>query len=134
MEINSDLFCQSGSNDNGNWIKFADGTLIQYGIRDKSHYQTIEDYSSKVQGLIFYRSNLDTITFPLSFVDSNYTIQATPKTDTQGSRSYFVRYTENYATSIQLQLINLDGLFSSDTALGYKYLIEVSWLAIGRWK
>lgn len=28
MEINSDLFCQSGSNDNGNWIKFADGTMI----------------------------------------------------------------------------------------------------------
>lgn len=110
MEINSDLFCQSGGNDNGNWIKFADGTMICYGSGSIS--------ASSSRGYT-------TITYPETFsktpnlqLTPGYTyyadISITYRSPTVSSFQAFPRRASTGETVDQIQYF--------------------SWLAIGRWK
>lgn len=56
--VNVEIFPQSGSNENGNWIKHADGTLVQWGKAT---------------------SRNSVITFPTEFIDDNASVVATAK-------------------------------------------------------
>lgn len=55
---------ESGSNDNGSYIKFADGTMIQWGTYDTG----LTDFTTEF-GSVFYNQLNSTINFPLAFVD-----------------------------------------------------------------
>ena len=66
VEIPSDgnFGIESGSNSNGSWIKFPDGTMMQYGV------VTIV--------------GSDTIVYPLDFIDTNYSFTALPDNTVYG--------------------------------------------------
>lgn len=51
---------ESGSNENGSWVKFSDGTMICYGSTSANA-----------------NSDYYTLTFPCQFIDSNYSISIT---------------------------------------------------------
>lgn len=55
---------ESGSNANGSWVKYADGTMFQYGIYDTG----LTDFTTQF-GSVFYANVNPTIDFPLDFVD-----------------------------------------------------------------
>lgn len=54
---------ESGSNDNGDYIKFSDGTMIQYGQVDTN----LKDFTAQY-GSVFYNQSFSTINFPLEFI------------------------------------------------------------------
>lgn len=67
-----------GSNSNGHYIKFADGTLIQYGISVLTAPGSMSA-ASGVQGLYWATF---TLTLPIAFVDNDYSIIATTRYQT----------------------------------------------------
>lgn len=54
---------ESGSNANGSWVKFADGTMIQYGTYDTG----LTDFTTEF-GSVFYNNSYFAINFPLEFI------------------------------------------------------------------
>jgi len=61
---------ESGSNENGEWIKYSNGRLIQRGIVNISDANFDEVY-----GNVWTESNgIRTINFPLNFKDDSYKI------------------------------------------------------------
>lgn len=55
---------ESGSNTNGSWVKYADGTMFQYGTYDTG----LTDFTTQF-GSVFYANVYSTIDFPLDFID-----------------------------------------------------------------
>ena len=51
-------------NENGTAIKYADGTMIEYGTYDTG----LTDFTTEF-GSVFYNQSYSTIKFPLAFVD-----------------------------------------------------------------
>lgn len=51
-------------NENGTAIKYADGTMIQYGTYDTG----LTDFTTEF-GSVFYNQSSSTIKFPLTFID-----------------------------------------------------------------
>lgn len=116
----------NGSNENGNWIKYSDGTMMQYGEA------TFGTSGTNVDSYIM-------VTFPQSFVGSyrifaqirytggisqNYTLGTilTPSVDTSKTYNYIYRRLSYYAPgdAEQTQL--------------YSQALPFYWFAIGRWK
>ena len=52
------------TNSNGTAVKFADGTMIEYGTYDTG----LTDFTTEF-GSVFYNKSYSTINFPLAFVD-----------------------------------------------------------------
>lgn len=70
MKINSDLIdgiIESGSNTNGNWIKFIDGTLLQYGIFTTDQYKFTVAYGS-----VYWSGSSVIINFPINFLTDTF--------------------------------------------------------------
>jgi hypothetical protein len=123
----------SGNNANGDWIKFADGTLIQRGIIDKTKFlNTGSSLSTAVQGLNIYRSEIAEITLPQKFIDDTYSLTPQVRNSSGGSRTTWVRTHDKSNNSFSLQLTGLENFTSS--AIGYTTLNNIDWIAIGRWK
>lgn len=95
---------ESGSNANGNWVKFPDGTLMQYRITSITGSKDVY--------------------FPISFIDTDYAFAATAKAASGKSITLGGNIYENY---INISVFNLDG--SSPT-----YALDILWQATGRWK
>lgn len=118
---------ESGSNSYGKYVKFADGTLIQTGMKTMS-----------------YASNVTSaqVTFPISFFNDggisgsnitsysfsgiNTTSHGDPNAATPvlGRREDGAGFTTNWAGI---------GIFGR-TNLSASYGSDISWIAIGRWK
>ena len=102
----------SGSNANGNWIKLADGTIIEYGNGDCSL-----DPNS-------YRDVIFTLPVKtLSTIWANVTMQSASASPTMGSITFAVN-TFN-TTSITVRAFN-----NTNDGRGP----SVYWIVIGRWK
>lgn len=106
----------SGSNENGSWVKYDDGRLIQEG-------------TGQCPANVGYAD----ITFPIAFIDTNYTMIANHKYTT-GSE---------YGGSVQLVNITNPQNYTTTQAYIYSYLYNgnfanyprnVQYVAIGRWK
>lgn len=104
----------SGSNSNGNYIKFPDGTLICYGHESCTVANT----------------NGITVTFPTSFIDTgaagraNYTFIG----NVVSGIDYPTVYADNiYLTSTNVWLSNAGSSVAGNN-------IVFTWVAIGRWK
>ena len=107
---------ETGSNANGSYIKFNDGTLIQTGV-----------------GQCPANTGYADITFPMAFYDTNYIMIANHKY-TGGS---------SYGGSAQLSNITNPQTNNTTTAFIYSYQYDssvasyprnVQYMAIGRWK
>lgn len=123
----------TGSDSNGYYVKYDDGTLIQWGVIPQASFLQPNDIYTTVQGIKLYRSEPGRVTLPISFKDTNYTISALARTGSSASgREAMVRLHSKVASNFQIQLISLDDYTSSGA--GYTNLVNVEWMAIGRWK
>jgi hypothetical protein len=102
---------ESGSNSNGYWIKYVDGTLVQYGTQNF-------DSSTTAAGAI-YRSALISVTLPTSFLNTLFTICVS------SSASLWFGANTNGVSGLQFRMFYHTSLTGTRTAL---------WSAIGRWK
>lgn len=104
-----------GTNANGEYTKFDDGTLIQRG--KTASFTTGTGYGA---GSLFTGSS--TITFPIAFLNTNYTVvgSAVEQTGFGGWGSAAPSTTTTF---------NASAYSGTGTATA-----KVSWLAIGRWK
>ena len=121
-----------GSTSNGYYMKFASGLLIQYGTINKTSFVTTSDLSTAAQGINFYRSNNPSVVFPVSFIDTNYTINFEVYNGLTGTRFATTRINTKTSSGFGVQLIGVEGYASSST--GYSNLNSVDWIAIGKWK
>lgn len=102
--LSSGAIIEIGSNANGQYIAFADGTLI---CRNNSF-----NFTSNSDGQYFY--------FPLHFIDTGYSMEITYKAS---GRSAVVTFVYNPLTGSYAHIFsNIDGF------------LVVSYTAIGRWK
>lgn len=115
-----DKIIESGSNDNGSWIKFGDGTLIQYGSIKKNVSITTASSSGKY----YYQDDINII-LPTSFVDGNYFSNVISVSNQNGSQNvYSVR--NKTQSKFDFCLSSLISYSSNDNTFW--------WFAIGRWK
>ena len=115
-----DKIIESGSNDNGSWIKFGDGTLIQYGSIKKNVSITTASSSGKY----YYQDDINII-LPTSFVDGNYFSNVISVSNQNGSQNvYSVRNKKQ--SKFDFCLSSLISFSSNDNTFW--------WIATGRWK
>lgn len=115
-----DKIIESGSNDNGSWIKFGDGTLIQYGSIKKNVSITTLSNSGKY----YYQDDINII-LPTSFVDGNYFSNVISFSNQNGSQNvYSVRNKKQ--SKFDFCLSSLISFSSNDNTFW--------WIATGRWK
>lgn len=105
---------ESGSNANGNWIKYNDGTMICYGV-----YTNTLNITSLYEDI--YYANTGTITFPVEF-------NAIPLLYSQtnlagGGFTFYGNYTKTSFTGYVWKIQSASN-----------YNTRVHWLAIGKWK
>ena len=111
---------ESGSNTDGHWVKFADGTLIQWG---KIIYTgSVSNTALSAGG--GYRTSAPGRTFPTAFYDTNYTLFANNLSTTVSIGTYASVGTET-AFSLGFYTVSSDGTSRERHAV---------WMAIGRWK
>ena len=112
----NDAIVEEGSNANGNWVKFASGTMIcQVSAVGSMDVNT-------ATGNLFRASSTVTWTFPVAFVGTVPTVSVSM----DGTAS--VRWTQAQGTTLTTSELNMFGATSSATT------IAVSAQAIGRWK
>ena len=130
--INRPYIVESGSNENGYYIKWSNGDLICRRSTTNYSYKNTNSSSTTVQNLKVYRSNLFTWTYPISFATIP-NISVTVSTGLNGSRFCLGRVNGNPSSSnVQIQLLGLEDF--TENELGYTNLIKTDLIAIGKWK
>lgn len=110
---------ESGSNANGNYVKFADGTLIQRGkITKNVAIQSVWEGTNWYEGYI-----TDIINFPISFLDNDFNISITNRTS-NGLWIEGVQANKSSITAIVLARPN--------SSVEKTYTLDYT--AIGKWK
>lgn len=109
---------ESGSNANGSYIKFADGTMIQRGVYTVS----LAISTNWLGGFI---SAVTLIPLPVAFSNTDYTSVSTGSVD---NASFGVLTSAGSQTTTQLAVRFLSVTTQSSASRG------VSWIATGRWK
>ena len=101
---------ESGSNANGNWIQYADGTMIQYG------------------SILNNANGLATVTLPKRFINSNVIVTT--------SISYNSYTSNNSVLTLVFPSNSSVGIYSrkSDGSVETNTTVKTNWKAIGRWK
>ena len=105
---------ESDSNANGNWIKYPDGTLIQYGVIDGI---SINDAYGSTN--LFHKAGGIQKDLPISFVDDIFSISASLDSSNAWATAKVVSPSEIAVNAWYI------------TALSSR---EISYIAIGRWK
>lgn len=123
---------QNGSDLNGSWTKFDDGTLIYRKTISKENFLASSELKTTVQGIDIFRSEIATLSLTLNFIDTNYTVSIAINNDIVGSRAMFPKIHSKDTNAIRIQLIGLESFTSS--GVGYANLNSVDVIAIGRWK
>lgn len=123
---------ESGSNTNGNYIKWSNGDLICRRSTTNDSYKNTNSSSTTVQNLKIYRSNVFTWTYPIKFA-SVPNISVTVSTGLNGSRFCLGRINgAPSASTAQVQLLALEDFI--ENGVGYTNLIKTDLIAIGKWK
>lgn len=112
---------EAGSNANGYWVKFADGTLVCY-----HSFSTTNVPELKTVGALFCFQYLN-ITLPHVFVNSSYNIVGGTQALLNDSPSYLFAATGQGNTST----IRIMGFESRNLAWN---VLKIAYIAIGRWK
>lgn len=108
---------ESGSNANGNYIKYADGTLICYGRASMS-------FSINIAYGSVFRSDIQSISLPYSFIDTNYVVTL------QGIAPVHVCYAVDDDKSVNLFKFYPVG-FVSQASVSSR---NIEYMCIGKWK
>jgi len=107
---------ETGSNSNGNWIKFDNGTMMQWGSNTNSSATSFAD------GVYSKQHNFN---LPASFIDLSYTVTASAS-PTHSSYSWV--YSPQRITTSQVGCYMWSNYNYGSAPVG------VLWQAIGRWK
>ena len=101
---------ESGSNENGSWVKFADGTMIQYG------------------SILNNANGLATVSFPKRFISSDVIVTT--------SIAYNSYTSNNPVLTLVYPSNSTVGIYSrkSDGSVETNTTVKTNWKAIGRWK
>jgi hypothetical protein len=110
-------FIDSGSNVNGSYIKFYDGTLIQSGVGAPVAL------SLDSTGSFSNYSGVGTITFPISFLEVPV-ITATVRRNNVGS----------FGSFLSIHALTVSNFGFRETGAAAQAAIGYQWQAIGRWK
>lgn len=110
---------ESGSNENGSYIKFADGTMICYGLAIINN-PSFNDYYG-----FFKLTNESVQTLPQEFINNNYKLLVTSNVF-----GYFSGIVSNKLTS-SFQFYGCTHKQTSEYNPGNGYF---NYIAIGRWK
>jgi hypothetical protein len=130
--INRPYIVESGSNENGYYIKWSNGDLICRRSTTNDSYKNTNSSSTTVQNLKIYRSNVFTWTYPIKFA-SVPNISVTVSTGLNGSRFCLGRINgAPSASTAQVQLLALEDFI--ENGVGYTNLIKTDLIAIGKWK
>ena len=108
------IIIDSGENENGRWIKHADGSMICYGY-------VIVDEAINITAGALYRTNVQVGTFPEAFIEEP-TVVLTP----QAAINF--AYTVNLPTTTNFQFFAL--AYTSQSSASRR----VHYIAIGKWK
>ena len=111
---------ESGSNENGSWIKWVDGTMICYLSRG---YSANEDFGA--DGSIFLK-DFDGWTFPKPFIVTPF-VQVTNRSASALRRTW--TYCSGNISNTNIEKIGIITYWNASSADGVFYL-----LAIGKWK
>lgn len=109
---------ESGSNSNGNYVKYSDGTLIQWGTTNISTSST----SFEIGGVTTYRSNQIQQKLPLNFINTS-SMSVSAQIEGGAGVLNFI-YTISGTSYITLTL--------QSTSSNYSRTIK--WMIIGKWK
>ena len=118
--VYSESFQVFGSNSAGSWIKFADGTMEEWGLFVSGTSMTIVNLNIGTYGWSFYEV-LSNISWPASFIDATYRVIGAVGDTTNNMGS--VRF--QLKTSSGAQMI-FDGVAATSS--------NIDWRAIGRWR
>ncbi len=130
--INRPYIVESGSNENGHFIKWSNGDLICRRSTTNDSYKNTNSSSTTVQNLKVYRSNVFTWTYPIAFATIP-NISVTVSTGLNGSRFCLGRINgAPSASTVQVQLLALEDFI--ENGVGYTNLIKTDLIAIGKWK
>lgn len=111
---------ESGSNENGSWVKYSDGTLIQYGSIQNNISITVLSNSGKY----YYQDDISLI-LPIRFANDSYYSNVIPVNNQNGSQNvYSVR--NKTQSKFDFCLSSLISYSSNNNTFW--------WFAIGRWK
>jgi hypothetical protein len=110
----------SGTNSNGSWIRFTDGTMMQWGTQTVATLASTINVNIGTYGWSFLEGTL-ALTFPVSFIDTTY------------SWVGLVGNNNNNAGVSRLQARSVSGgLIVLDAAANVSTLVD--WHASGKWK
>lgn len=110
---------ESGSNDNGSWIKFSDGTMICRGVVTTGNV-TFAAWGS------LYQYEVPSVSFPLSFID----VPHIDFTSNNPSNEYnYCLEAGTYKTTK-----SETGIMRVARPLATTGRIQIKWTAIGKWK
>ena len=107
----------SGSNTYGSYMKFKDGTAIQWGSYSYSNVAITNRY-----GNLYYALPTDHITLPIAFINNSYNVQYLLSGSIVGGIQSNSLKTSYFTTRV----------FCGNTVSEANY--SVNWLAIGKWK
>jgi len=122
-----------GTTPNTTYIKFDNGVMIQFGIINKSNFLTSTALSTSIQGLNIYRSNNPIINYGgIDFIDNTYSLEIMARNGISGCRFIISRIHDKTTTGFSPQLLGLEDFTTN--GIGYTNLIDVEWIAIGKWR
>ena len=117
---------ESGSNTNGRYVKFADGTMVQY------HY-----FTGVVNGTSGWNVVTETIlwTFPVPFSNSNFYVNVVSVNETYNTGGDSSLLINDKAIARQINTTNSTGVYITHrtTVFGNR-VAYIRTYAIGRWK
>ena len=112
---------ESGSNDNGSWIKYSDGTMICYGSKDV----TLD--CSQAWGNLFVGRYQNYISFPQEFIDIPL-LQIHTRSTTNAS-SWLISYDSTTVSKSNFYEVDIARATANSSVP-----ITIIFIAIGRWK
>ena len=121
--VSSEAFSVDGSNSNGSYIKFGDGTLVCWGW-----------------GFMPWPSGSsisETVTFPYAFIDTNYYVNVSVagyKTTDPASLADTAGVSNAWASFRILTSATMTVILAYTTAVTSGHRCLYSWKSIGRWK
>lgn len=108
---------ENGSNTSANYVKYSDGTLIQYG---KVNLQT---YNSRSAGGLTYWSASDTVVLPSNYINTEYIVL------TNVPIANLNIFTQSNGFAIERDQIQVNFMATNDEENR-----NIHFMTIGRWK
>ncbi len=122
--INNSPIIESGSNDNGNWIKYMDGTMICWGNYNIGNTTT----GGNKDGELYYVDIGLQRNFPQSFIKKpNLKLEVFTNS---GASLHYIWVVQRYNTASLTNFSNYRIYSPTNTTLNF----SIEYIAIGRWK